>query len=122
MNEFNDGSVAFLEDDDVNQQGKLRISDETVMIMVMGDFCGYCKQAAPAYHEFALKNSDKAFMTAILIDGKKTERKLGQRLSKIIPAYQGVPMFLLFKNGVYTATHDGARTVNGLEEFLNAHL
>ena len=124
MNEFNDGSVAFLEDDDIDQQGHLRIGDteKNVMVMIMGDFCGYCTKAAPVYHEFALKHGNDAFMTAVLIDGEETEKKLGQRLRHLIPNYQGVPMFVLFKDGKYTATHDGPRTVEGLESFLKQNI
>lgn len=119
MNEFNDGSVAFLEDDDIDENGHLKIKDPTV-VMIMGDYCGYCKQAAPEFHKFALKHKNKAFMAAILLDGLDTEKKLGQRVSSFVPGFQGVPTFVLFKNGKYVKTHSGPRTLESLEKFLNS--
>ena len=120
MNSFNDGSVAFLEDSDFSKDGKLIVKTpkDTVMVMIMGDFCGFCKKATPMYQEFALKNKNKAFMTCILTDGEASERALGARIGEFIPGYSGVPMFVMFKGGNFVGEHQGGRTVEELEKFL----
>lgn len=122
MNIFNDKSVAFLEDSDVDDNGHLNVGADTAVVMLMGNYCGHCKTAAPEYHKFALKNKNKALIAAVLLDGEESEKALGQRMDKIIPGFRGVPTFVIFKNGQYKATHDGSRTAEDLEVFLNNHL
>lgn len=117
MNAFNDGSVAFLEDKDISKDGKLLINKPKVVVMVMGDFCGYCKTAAPMFREFANKHKGHVFSAAILLDGNDSEKALGKRISSLVSDFSGVPTFLLYINGKYMGTHKGERSVNALESF-----
>lgn len=120
MEHFDDGSVAYLENEDFDHEGNLKIdtNGKPVCIMLQGTFCGYCTQMKPEYHKFARALGDKVFMATILIDGNDSEKQLNKRLSSFIPDYQGVPIVLGYdKNGKYVKTHDGDRTAKALASF-----
>lgn len=113
---FNNAPVHFLEDGDLDQDGKLSTSKPT-LVMIMGSFCGHCNAAAPMYEQFA-KQHPEILTAAVLTDGDANEKALAQRLDTFIPGIRGVPTFVLFKNGKYVKTHDGARTVEALAKFV----
>jgi thiol-disulfide isomerase/thioredoxin len=112
---FNNAPVYFLEDSDMDQDGKLGTTKPT-LVMIMGSFCGHCNAAAPMFEEFAKKHPE-ILTAAVLTDGDASEKALSQRLDKFIPGIRGVPTFVLFKNGKYVKTHDGPRTVEALAQF-----
>lgn len=110
-------SVKYLENEDLSPDGKLMFDpNKPVIIMIMGSFCGWCKKAQPEFQKFA-DSANHVFSACILIDGNPSEKKLGQRLSSFIPNYQGVPMFVAFKNGKFYKEHTGQRTAKALVEF-----
>lgn len=120
MNEFDDGLIAFLENEDFDDQGRLKINtgEKPTSILVQGSFCGYCTQMKPEYHKFAKALGDKVFMATILIDGNESEKQLNKRLHTFIPNYEGVPIVLGYnKDGKYVKTHDGERTAKALASF-----
>jgi thiol-disulfide isomerase/thioredoxin len=117
MKYFNNSPVYFLEDSDFTANGKLKHkTSKPVVIMVMGSFCGHCNSTAPIYEQFAQENPSVTSM-AILVDGDRTEKALAQRMNTFIPGIQGIPAFVLFRNGKYVKTHQGPRTVEALRAF-----
>jgi thiol-disulfide isomerase/thioredoxin len=112
-----DESVKYLEDEDFTSDGKLKIDPKKpVIIMIMGNFCGWCKKAQPEFQKFA-DSAGHVYPACILIDGNASEKKLGNRIKSFIPNYQGVPMFVCFKNGKFVKEHTGERTAKALIEF-----
>jgi thiol-disulfide isomerase/thioredoxin len=112
-----DESVIYLEEEDFTKDGKLKVlQDKPVVIMLGGNFCSFCKIAKPELQSFA-KKMDKVYPACILIDGSKSEKKLGQKMGKWVPNFKGVPMFVAYKNGKYHSTHNGDRTAVALIEF-----
>ena len=120
MDRFNQ-NVAYLDASDFTSDGKLKAkSDKPVVVMVMASWCGFCKKAKPMFQELADKlNNRKAYFAVIQHDGETDdERNLGKMVNKIIPSFSGFPTIVKFVNGKYIATHNGARTVEALEQFI----
>jgi thiol-disulfide isomerase/thioredoxin len=126
--EFNNTKVIFLEITDFNN-GILTYNGRPfpgkVLVMVQGDFCGYCTKAKPdfiklANHHGATTLADNSVVFAtIKIDGKTSESELSKRLPEITGVnLQGVPAYLLFQNGKFVALHDGGRDAGSLKKFL----
>jgi len=123
MEHFDDGSVAYLENEDFDHEGNLVVNTggRPTCIMLQGTFCGYCTQMKPEYHKFAKALGDKVFMATILIDGNQNEKQLNERLSSFIPNYEGVPIVLGYnKDGKYVKTHDGDRTAKAIATFAQS--
>jgi thiol-disulfide isomerase/thioredoxin len=114
---FNDGSVIFFEESDFNgEQLKVNFGQKNVCIMLMGSFCGHCQTAAPVYQQLANQLHGKIVFGAVMIDASDSEGNLGRKLGKMANV-NGVPTFLLFKNGKMVAVHDGPRTLDALQRF-----
>lgn len=110
-------NVAYLEDGDITSDGKLKIpSNKPVVVMISGDFCGFCRKFKPEFQKAANQTGGKVNMATITID---KEKKLGKELTSYIPNFKGVPMVVVFKNGKYVKTFDGPRTSAALIEFVN---
>lgn len=79
--------VAYLQASDFDSQGNL-INPEIpknvpVVVMVQGNFCGYCTQAKPAFQQFAEQNNGRVFCATIQGDGQEEgEPELQKKLSK----------------------------------------
>ena len=91
--EFNNTKVIFLEITDFNN-GILTYNGRPfpgkVLVMVQGDYCGFCTKAKPDFIKLAnhhgattLGRNSIVFAT-IKIDGKKSESELSKRLPEII--------------------------------------
>lgn len=111
-------NVAYLEDGDITSDGKLKIhdNDKPVVIMLSGNFCGYCTKFKPEFQKVANKlNGKKVYTAMIVID---EQQKLGEELNKYIPNFRGVPTVVIFKDGKYQETYDGPRNSADLIEFI----
>ena len=118
-NYFSDENIIFLEDKDFDRNVNFipKLHNKPLVVMVMGSFCGYCKQVAPIFSQFS-KEMPNVISSVIMIDGSDSEKRLGQRLSKVDPNIEGVPTFMLFNsNGKYVKTHRGGRSIKDLKLF-----
>ncbi len=120
-----DETIAYLEDEDFTPDGKLKLKPgKPVVIMIQGDFCGYCKQMKPAFQGMAKKTRGKVMCATIQTDGDESEKKLAKRISAILPKdskgvsiYKGVPMVVAFKGGNFAKEYKGDRGEQSLVEF-----
>ncbi len=116
-------NINYLESGDISSDGRLNISSggKPVVIMISAKFCEYSSRFLPEFQKAAAGLRGKAVMAIIVIDQQK---KLGEVLHNYIPDFKGVPMVVLFENGVYSKTYDvhGPRTSAGLIEFVNKNL
>ena len=125
--EFND-NVHYMQDFDFNKKGKLTNKqipkDMLVLIMIQASWCKFCKDAKPAFQDFANIMSDKVFCATIQINGHlypETEIPLGERFKKL-KIFNGVPEYVLYKNGRHIATlNSNNRDVNELTKFCNTY-
>jgi thiol-disulfide isomerase/thioredoxin len=90
------------------------------IVMVQGSYCGYCTQMKPLFAKMSRDNkyNDVTFAT-IQIDGTEQEQNLNRLLPKIINTdINGVPAFLRFENGKFSAMIMGGQNERQLVEFM----
>ena len=93
--------------------------------MVLGSYCTFCVQSMPIFASLAETHGsmelDKGTIFAtIQIDGSESEKTLGKNLPTITKAnLTGVPVYLLFENGKFSAMLTGGQGKKELVEFIN---
>jgi thiol-disulfide isomerase/thioredoxin len=115
----NNENIAVLENKDFSSDGKLLINEsKPVLIMLFGNSCPHCVHAKPEFSKAARKGG--ALFAVIPTDGPFVDSALLKRIPKFIPNVKGIPTFVLFRNGRYIKTHEGARTEEGFRKFINS--
>jgi thiol-disulfide isomerase/thioredoxin len=91
----------------------------TWIVMVQGSYCGYCTQMKPLYSKMSRNKEHGVTFATIQIDGTDKERALNKRLPNIINKnLSGVPAFLRFENGKFSAMTVGGQSEAKLVEFM----
>lgn len=127
---LNGTKVIFLENEDFSNNGVLTYKGKPLanktLIMVQGNFCGYCTKSKPGFSNLANKHGSDIIgkgtvFATIQIDGSESEKKLKARLPVIAEgaSLNGVPAYLLFENGKFVAMYEGARDEASLKKFLS---
>jgi thiol-disulfide isomerase/thioredoxin len=114
--------VAYLESSDINPDGSLKphvTKGKPVIVMVQGNFCGYCTMAKPAYAQLA-KALNNCVVATIQSDGSPSERQASKLVSQLYDS-KGVPAYLGFNsNGKLASVHSGGRDVQSLQQFASS--
>jgi thiol-disulfide isomerase/thioredoxin len=117
-------NIPYLEDSDINPDASLKPSvckGKPVLLMVQGNFCGYCTKAKPAFQKCVQMVPEVVFAT-VQTDGSPSERKASQMLSAVNKS-PGVPAYLGFdKNGKFVGIHNRGRDVQDLKAFCQTLL
>lgn len=110
--------IPYLEGSDILPDGSLKPSvgkGRPVVVMLQGNFCGYCTQAKPVFQAIA-KNPIFAVAT-VQTDGGEGDRSAAAILGKFNSS-GGVPAFLGFdKTGKFKVQHQGNRDPESLIQF-----
>lgn len=114
-------NVAYLEDEDFDEQGNLTVKPPYVVCMIFGNYCGHCIHAKPEFQKFANVKIPGVDVACIQTDGQASEQALANRLNKVLKGtpFRGVPMFIALKDGTFYAEHKGPRTAEALLEFVS---
>ena len=119
MKDFNNVPVYYLEDEDMDSSGNLKVNPKKpIVCMIQGTFCGYCTKAKPDFAKFAETNPG-VFVCTVQIDGNSSEKKLGERLKKLVSNYEGVPSYFGSK-GVGIVEYNGGRDKGSIENFAKS--
>lgn len=117
-------NIPYLEESDINPDSSLKpnvCKGKPVLLMVQGNFCGYCTKAKPAFQKCVQMVPEVVFAT-VQTDGSPSERKASQMLSAVNKS-PGVPAYLAFnKNGKFIGLHTGGRDVQDLKAFCQTLL
>jgi thioredoxin 1 len=89
-------------------------SSQPVIVDFWAEWCGPCKQIAPALEEISKEMGDRVTVAKVNIDDNpQTPQKYGVR---------GIPTLILFKNGQVAATKIGALPKSKLVEWVESVL
>ena len=85
---------------------------EPVLVDFWAEWCGPCKQIAPALDEISVELGDKLTIAKVNIDDNpESPSKYGVR---------GIPTLILFKDGEIAATKVGAVPKSALKEWIES--
>ena len=88
-------------------------SDKLVLVDFWAEWCGPCKQIAPALEDISEEMGDRIKIAKVNIDeSPDTPGKFHVR---------GIPTFLIFKEGQVLATKVGAMTRSKMTEWIEEH-
>lgn len=89
-------------------------SEKPVLVDYWAEWCGPCRQIAPALEELAQEFDEQITVAKINIDeNRNTPMKYGVR---------GIPTLMIFKNGQIAATRVGAMPKSKLVEWVQSVL
>jgi len=99
---------------DQSFQADVLKSDEPVLVDFWSEWCGPCRQIAPALEEISNEMGGKVKIAKLNIDENQgTPPKYGIR---------GIPTLMLFKNGNIEATKVGAVSKSQLTAFIDSNI
>ena len=99
---------------DQSFQSDVLDSKTPVMVDFWAEWCGPCRQIAPALEELATEYEGKLTVAKVNIDENP------QVLTKY--GVRGIPTLMIFQNGQVAATKVGALPKNKIKEWIEASL
>ena len=122
--------IGHLQSTDIEKSGRMKTEafgaqNKTVLCMVYAEYCGHCTRAAPAFK--AVHDSHK--QKKVFLCGLQTDDAdpLSQELMRYFPQvlkangvqFNGVPTYIVYKNGKYSE-YTGGRDEASLRKFIES--
>ena len=114
--------VSYLEDEDFDSNGRILLDlEKPLIVMLQGEFCGFCREMKPSYQDAAEKSKNIAYFSTIQMDGDESEKKLAKRFGDIVGMeIPGVPsVYAILPNGS-AKEYSGDRSTGSLCEFVKS--
>jgi thioredoxin 1 len=106
--------MTILHTSDDNFETDVLQADKPVLLDFWAEWCGPCKMIAPILDQLDEALGERVQIAKLNVDeSPQTPMKYGVR---------GIPMLILFKNGVVEAQKVGAMSQQQLTEFLESNL
>lgn len=106
--------MSVLELTDANFQAQVLEAPTTVLVDVWAPWCGPCRLMAPLMDWASEQYADRLVVGKLEADGNPATRDQLR--------VTGLPLLILFRDGVELARHEGAMAKPMLGSFLDAHL
>jgi len=121
MQQFNSPNVYYLENTEFDPDHRLIIPGLAI-VMVQGNYCGYCTQLKPIFQRVADELSQPGLIFAtIQIDGAQPGEQVFKTdaLSRIIgQPLQGVPLIVKFYDGYPVQSYSGGHSYEELKKWI----
>lgn len=94
-------------------------------ILISSKNCPHCQRIQPMFEELATIMNGKVWIATVPVNDSTmppTVQALAKRIQSHLPVpIQGVPMFILYKNGKFATIHTGERSIKEFIKTINGN-